>query len=188
MADIYLTCDVCKGRRYRSELLEIRYNGKNISDVLDMSVGSALSFFKGHPKIISKLKILGDIGLGYLKLGQSATTLSAGEAQRIKLGYHLSFQTSGEKTLFIFDEPTTGLHLHDISRLLKSFNELLRKGNSIVVVEHNLEVIKCADYIIDLGPESGDKGGSVVAKGTPEQIARSKNSFTGKFLSKVLHS
>ncbi len=186
MADIYLTCDSCKGRRYRNEVLEVRYNGLNISGVLDLSVSSALTFFKSHHKITSKLKILDDIGLGYLKLGQSATTLSGGEAQRIKLAYHLSFQSTGEKTLFIFDEPTTGLHLYDIAKLLRSFNELLKKGNSILVVEHNLEVIKCADYIIDLGPESGDKGGYVVAKGTPEQIAKSKTSHTAKFLSRVL--
>jgi len=186
MADIYLTCDVCKGRRYRSEILDIKFKDKNISDVLDMSVSAALSFFKGYPKITSKLRLLEDIGLGYLKLGQSATTLSGGEAQRIKLAYHLSFQSAGERTLFIFDEPTTGLHLHDITKLLKSFNELLRKGNSIIVVEHNLEVIKCADYIIDLGPGSGEKGGYVVAKGTPEQVARTDSSITGKFLAKVL--
>jgi excinuclease ABC subunit A len=186
MADIYLTCDVCKGRRYRSEILDIKFKDKNISDVLDTSVSAALSFFKGYPKITTKLRLLDDIGLGYLKLGQSATTLSGGEAQRIKLAYHLSFQSPAEKTLFIFDEPTTGLHLHDISKLLRSFNELLKKGNSIIVVEHNLEVIKCADYIIDLGPESGEKGGWVVAAGTPEQIAKSKNSITGKFLAKVL--
>jgi excinuclease ABC subunit A len=134
----------------------------------------------------SKLKILDDVGLGYLRLGQSATTLSGGEAQRIKLAYHLSFQNPGEKTLFIFDEPTTGLHLHDIAKLLRSFKELIDKGNSIIVIEHNLEVIKCSDYIIDLGPESGDKGGYIVATGTPEEIAKSRNSFTGKFLAKIL--
>jgi excinuclease ABC subunit A len=166
--------------------IEIKYNGKSISDVLGLSVNEALAFFKDYPKITSKMKILDDVGLGYLRLGQSATTLSGGEAQRIKLAYHLSFQNADEKTLFIFDEPTTGLHLYDISRLLKSFNELIEKGNSIIVVEHNLEVIKCADYIIDLGPESGDKGGYVVAAGTPEEIAKIKNSFTGKFLSKIL--
>lgn len=186
MADLYLTCDVCKGKRYKNEVLEVKYKGLNISDVLELSISSALNFFKGNNRITSKLKILDEIGLGYLKLGQSATTLSGGEAQRIKLAYHLSFQSAGERTLFIFDEPTTGLHLYDISKLLRSFNELLKKHNSIIVVEHNLEVIKCADYIIDLGPESGDKGGYIVAKGTPEQIARSKDSFTGKFLSKVL--
>lgn len=186
MADIYLECDICKGKRYKDEILDIKYNRKNISDVLSLSVTEALTFFKEFPKITSKLKILDDVGLGYLRLGQSATTLSGGEAQRIKLSYHLSFQNPGEKTLFIFDEPTTGLHLHDIAKLLKSFKELIDKGNSIIVVEHNLEVIKCADYIIDLGPESGDKGGYVVATGTPEDIAKKKNSFTGKFLKKIL--
>lgn len=186
MADIYLECDVCKGRRYKNDILEIKFNGKSISDILELSVTEALSFFKDYPKIISKLRILDDVGLGYLRLGQSATTLSGGEAQRIKLAYHLSFQNLEEKTLFIFDEPTTGLHLYDISKLLKSFNELIEKGNSIIVVEHNLEVIKCSDYIIDLGPESGDKGGYVVAAGTPEEIAGNKNSYTGKFLRKIL--
>jgi excinuclease ABC subunit A len=186
MADIYLECDVCKGKRYKSEILEVEYKGKNISEVLDLSINEAIAFFKDYPRITSKLKILDDVGLGYLRLGQSATTLSGGEAQRIKLAYHLSFQVTGEKTLFIFDEPTTGLHLHDISKLLKCFNELIGKGNSIVVVEHNLEVIKCADHIIDLGPDSGEKGGRVIAKGTPEEIAKNTKSFTGKFLAKVL--
>ncbi len=186
MADIYLECDSCKGKRYKSEILEVKYNGKDISDVLAMSISDSIIFFKDFPKITQKLKILEDVGLGYLRLGQSATTLSGGEAQRIKLAYHLSFQSPGEKTLFIFDEPTTGLHLFDISKLLKSLDELLAKGNSIIVVEHNLEVIKCADYIIDLGPESGDKGGYVVASGTPEEIAKNKKSHTGKFLSKTL--
>jgi excinuclease ABC subunit A len=186
MADIYLECDVCKGKRYKDEILDVRYNGKNISDVLSLSVSEAMVFFKDYPKMTSKLKILDDVGLGYLRLGQSATTLSGGEAQRIKLAYHLSFQNPGEKTLFIFDEPTTGLHLHDIAKLLRSFKELIDKGNSIIVIEHNLEVIKCSDYIIDLGPESGDKGGYIVATGTPEEIAKSRNSFTGKFLAKIL--
>jgi len=186
MADIYLECDVCKGKRYKSEILDVEYNGKNISDVLNLSVTEAIAFFKEFPRITAKLKILDEVGLGYLRLGQSATTLSGGEAQRIKLAFHLSFQTAGEKTLFIFDEPTTGLHLYDISKLLKCFNELIAKGNSVVVVEHNLEVIKSADYIIDIGPDSGNKGGEVVAKGTPEEIAKNKNSFTGGFLAKLL--
>ena len=186
MADIYLECDSCKGKRYKSEVLEVKYNGKNISDILSLSITDAITFFKDFPKITQKLKVLEDVGLGYLRLGQSATTLSGGEAQRIKLAYHLSFQSPGEKTLFIFDEPTTGLHLYDISKLLSSLNELLEKGNSIIVVEHNLEVIKCADYIIDLGPESGDKGGYVVITGTPEIVAKTKNSFTGRFLSGIL--
>jgi excinuclease ABC subunit A len=149
-------------------------------------VNEAITFFKEFPKITSKLRVLDDVGLGYLRLGQSATTLSGGEAQRIKLAYHLSFQVTGEKTLFIFDEPTTGLHLNDIAKLLKCFNDLIGKGNSIVVVEHNLEVIKSADYIIDLGPDSGNKGGEVIAKGTPEEVAKNKKSYTGQFLTKVL--
>ncbi|HMT11045.1 MAG TPA: ATP-binding cassette domain-containing protein, partial [Ignavibacteria bacterium] len=186
MADIYLECDVCKGKRYKSEILEAGYKGKNISDVLQLSVTEAIAFFKDYPRITAKLKILDEVGLGYLRLGQSATTLSGGEAQRIKLAYHLSFQTAGEKTLFIFDEPTTGLHLYDISKLLKCFNELIGKGNSVVVVEHNLEVIKCADYIIDIGPDSGNKGGEIVAKGTPEEVAKSSKSFTAGFLRKML--
>ncbi|HWA07302.1 MAG TPA: excinuclease ABC subunit UvrA, partial [Ignavibacteria bacterium] len=186
MADIYLECDVCKGKRYKSEILEAEYKGKNISDVLQLSITEAIAFFKDYPRITAKLKILDEVGLGYLRLGQSATTLSGGEAQRIKLAFHLSFQTAGEKTLFIFDEPTTGLHLYDISKLLKCFNELIAKGNSVVVVEHNLEVIKCADYVIDIGPDSGNKGGEVVAKGTPEEVAKSKNSFTAGFLKKML--
>jgi excinuclease ABC subunit A len=187
MADIYLECDVCKGKRYKTEILEAEYKGKNISDVLQLSVAESIEFFKDYPRITAKLKILDEVGLGYLRLGQSATTLSGGEAQRIKLAYHLSFQAAGEKTLFIFDEPTTGLHLHDIAKLLKCFNELIAKGNSVVVVEHNLEVIKCADYIIDLGPDSGDRGGEVVVKGTPEEVAKNTKSFTGKFLKKVMH-
>ncbi len=186
MADIYLECDVCKGRRYKSEILEAEYKEKSISDVLQLSITEAIAFFKEYPRIIAKLKILDEVGLGYLRLGQSATTLSGGEAQRIKLAFHLSFQTAGEKTLFIFDEPTTGLHLYDISKLLKCFNELIAKGNSVVVVEHNLEVIKCADYVIDIGPDCGNKGGEVVAKGTPEEVSRSKNSFTAGFLKKML--
>lgn len=186
MADIFLPCDDCKGKRYKKEILDIEYNSKNISDVLNLSITEAIEFFKEFPKITAKLKILDDVGLGYLRLGQSASTLSGGEAQRIKLAYHLSFQNFGEKTLFIFDEPTTGLHLHDISKLIKCFNELIAKGNSVLVIEHNLEVIKCADYIIDIGPDSGSKGGEVVAKGTPEEIAKNPKSITGKFLAKVL--
>ncbi|MCX7878900.1 MAG: excinuclease ABC subunit A, partial [Ignavibacteria bacterium] len=187
MADIFLECDECKGKRYKKDILEIEYNGKNISDVLSLSVTEAMEFFRNEPKIINRMKILDKVGLGYIRLGQSATTLSGGEAQRIKLAYHLSFQTEGEKTLFIFDEPTTGLHLHDIAKLLKCFDELIRKGNSVLVIEHNLEVIKCADCIIDLGPDSGEKGGMIVAKGTPEEIAANPKSVTGRFLKKVLN-
>lgn len=187
MADIFLPCDSCNGKRYKQEILDIKYEGKNISNILEMSIAEALKFFSDVPQIYKKLKILDDIGLGYLKLGQSSTTLSGGESQRIKLAYHLTFQNELGKTLFLFDEPTTGLHMYDISKLLKSFNELIEKGNSIIVIEHNLEIIKCADYIIDLGPESGDNGGEIIAEGTPEEIAKSKKSYTGKFLSKLLN-
>jgi excinuclease ABC subunit A len=186
MADIYLECDVCKGKRYKQDILEIEYKGKNISDVLSMTVSEATEFFREYPKIIRGLKILDMVGLGYLRLGQSATTLSGGEAQRIKLAYYLSFQTEGERTLFMFDEPTTGLHPHDISKLIRCFDELIKKGNSVLIVEHNLDVIKCADYVIDLGPESGNRGGYVVATGRPEEIANNRKSITGYYLKKVL--
>ena len=154
----------------------------NLSDVLDMTVSQALEFFKSFPKIIKRLQYLDFVGLGYIKLGQSGTTLSGGEAQRVKLAYHLAFQEANMKTLFIFDEPTTGLHYYDIAKLIKCFNELINKGNSVLVVEHNLEVIKCADYIIDLGPGSGDAGGYIVAEGTPEEIKQNPASITGKYL------
>ncbi|HAY34639.1 MAG TPA: excinuclease ABC subunit A [Bacteroidetes bacterium] len=191
MADIVLECEECKGKRYRDEILEIKLKGndgvrKNISEVLDMTVSEAVMFFKAFPKIEKKLKVLEDVGLGYIRVGQSATTLSGGESQRVKLAYHLTFQEKGKKTLFIFDEPTTGLHYYDVSKLLKCFEELIKKGNSVVVIEHNLEVIKCADHIIDLGPESGDEGGYLVAQGTPEEVSEVKNSYTGKFLKNVL--
>lgn len=187
MADIYLECEVCRGKRYKLETLEVTVKGadgtsKNIYEVLEMTVNEAIQFFKPYPKIIRKLKVLGDVGLGYIKLGQSGTTLSGGESQRVKLAYYLTFQSENSSKLFIFDEPTTGLHYYDISKLLKCFDALIQKGNSIVVIEHNLEVIKCADYIIDLGPDCGDKGGEVVAAGTPEEIANVKESWTGKYL------
>jgi excinuclease ABC subunit A len=151
-----------------------------------MTVNEAITFFSPYKKIIKKLKVLDDVGLGYIKLGQSGTTLSGGESQRVKLAYHLAFQGDSTNTLFLFDEPTTGLHYYDISKLLKCFDALIKKGNSVVVIEHNLEVIKCADYIIDLGPDSGDEGGYIVAEGTPEEIANAKNSFTGKYLRPIL--
>jgi len=190
MADIYLECEVCRGKRYKMETLEVTVKGadgtsKNIYEVLEMTVNEAIHFFKPYPKIIKKLKVLGDVGLGYIKLGQSGTTLSGGESQRVKLAYYLTFQSENSNKLFIFDEPTTGLHYYDISKLLKCFDALIQKGNSIVVIEHNLEVIKCADYIIDLGPDCGDKGGEVVAKGTPEEIIKTSRSFTGKYLKGV---
>lgn len=191
MADLYLQCETCGGKRYKQNILDIKIRGdegshKNISEVLDMTVTQAMSFFKAEPKVIKKLKYLDDVGLGYIKLGQSGATLSGGEAQRVKLAYYLAFQETYQNTLFIFDEPTTGLHMYDISKLLHCFDALLKKHNSLVIIEHNLEVIKCADYIIDLGPGSGDMGGNIVAKGTPEEIARNKKSITGKYLKPYL--
>jgi excinuclease ABC subunit A len=187
MADIYLECEVCRGKRYKMETLEVTVKGsdgshKNIYEVLEMTVNEALQFFRPYPKIIKKMKVLGDVGLGYIKLGQSGTTLSGGESQRVKLAHYLTFQSDNSRKLFIFDEPTTGLHYYDISKLLKCFDALIQKGNSIVVIEHNLEVIKCADYIFDLGPDCGDIGGEIVAQGTPEEIIKSTKSFTGKYL------
>lgn len=184
LADVYVPCEVCKGKRYNDETLDIRYKAKNISEILDMTVEEALEFFENIPKIRKKLQTLDDVGLGYIRLGQSATTLSGGEAQRVKLAKELSRQSTG-KTLYILDEPTTGLHFADIKRLLHVLGRLTDTGNSVVVIEHNLDVIKTADHIIDLGPEGGDGGGLVVAKGTPEQIAKS-GTFTGDFLKEIL--
>ncbi len=191
MADIYLQCEACGGKRYKPNILEIKARGadgthKNIADVLDMTVTEAMAFFKNEKKVINKLRYLDDVGLGYIKLGQAGSTLSGGEAQRVKLAYYLAFQESYENTLFIFDEPTTGLHMYDISKLLKCFDALIAKNNSLLVIEHNLDVIKCADYIFDLGPGSGDMGGNIVAQGTPEVIAASKKSITGKYLKPYL--
>jgi len=193
MADIILECEVCRGKRYKTDALEVKLKGtdgfhKNISEVLDMTVNEALKFLKPYPKIIKKLKVLDDVGLGYIKLGQSGATLSGGESQRVKLAYHLTFREEGSHKLFIFDEPTTGLHYHDVSKLLKCFNELIKQGNSVLVIEHNLEVIKCADYIIDLGPESGDDGGYIVAQGTPEEVVKEMKSYTGKYLKQVINN
>ena len=186
LADIYLECEVCKGTRYKKDVRDITYKNKNIVDILNMSVDEALIFFEGNNKIIKYLKILQDVGLGYIKLGQPSNTLSGGEAQRIKLAYHLSFNKEKQHTLFIFDEPTTGLHFDDINKLMNCFNMLIETGNSIVIIEHNLDIIKNADYIIDLGPEAGDKGGEIVASGTPEEVALNENSYTGQFLKKYL--
>jgi excinuclease ABC subunit A len=185
LADVYLECEECKGKRYKKEVLEIHYHDKNIHDVLEMSVSEGLTFFKSFPRIVKKLQVLDDVGLGYLKLGQSGTTLSGGEAQRVKLAAHLAEKNEGH-TLYIMDEPTTGLHFEDINKLLSSFNKLIESGNSVLVIEHNLDVIKCADYIIDLGPEGGDKGGYVVATGAPEEIVKAKQSYTGQYLKKYL--
>ena len=181
MADVHLTCEACGGKRFKKELLEITYEGKNIDDLLNTTIDDAVAFFAAHKqtKIAEKLKPLQDVGLGYVTLGQSSSTLSGGEAQRIKLASFLSKSESKEKVLFIFDEPTTGLHFHDIRKLLDSLQALIEKGHSVIVIEHNLEMIKCADYVIDLGLEGGEKGGSIIAKGTPEEIAKCKESYTG---------
>jgi len=181
LPDVYVECEVCKGKRYNRETLEVYYKGKNISDVLEMSVEEAYDFFQAIPSLERKLKVLKEVGLDYIKLGQSATTLSGGEAQRIKLATELSKMSRG-KTIYILDEPTTGLHFEDIRKLLLVLNKLVEKGNTVVVIEHNLDVIKTADHIIDIGPEGGEKGGKIIAEGTPENIAKSKVSHTGKFL------
>ena len=188
MADVHLECDVCEGKRFKKEVLEVQFEGKNISDILNLTIDNAITHFETHKqaKIIQKLKPLQDVGLGYVTLGQSSSTLSGGEAQRIKLASFLVKGATKEKALFIFDEPTTGLHFHDIKKLLKSFDELISKGHSIVVIEHNIELIKCADYIIDLGPEGGENGGRLLAEGTPEEVVRSKESFTAKYLKEKL--
>ncbi len=185
LPDVYVPCDVCKGKRYNRETLDVRYKGKTIADVLDMTCEEAAEFFKPVGKIYNKLKCLCDVGLGYIKLGQSATTLSGGEAQRVKLATELSKRSTGN-TLYILDEPTTGLHSFDVDKLLKILLRLRSAGNTILVIEHNLDVIKCADYIIDLGPEGGDRGGEIVAEGTPEKIAECEKSYTGQFLKKIL--
>ncbi|HCK81517.1 MAG TPA: excinuclease ABC subunit UvrA, partial [Candidatus Competibacteraceae bacterium] len=185
LPDIYVPCDVCKGQRYNRETLDIRYKGRNIHEVLEMTVEDALAFYQAVPVVARKLQTLDAVGLGYLKLGQNATTLSGGEAQRVKLARELSKRDTGQ-TLYILDEPTTGLHFHDIEQLLKVLHELRDRGNTIVVIEHNLDVIKTADWIIDLGPEGGGGGGEVVAVGTPEEIACHAESHTGRFLGPVL--
>ncbi|MCX7798106.1 MAG: excinuclease ABC subunit UvrA [Melioribacter sp.] len=187
LADLYLECDDCKGTRFKKEVLDVTYKGKNIVDVLNMTVDEALEFFVNQDKIVSILKVLSDVGLGYIKLGQPSNTLSGGEAQRVKLAYYLSQQKKNQHILFIFDEPTTGLHFDDINKLLKCFNILIANKNSVVIIEHNLDVIKCADYIIDLGPEAGDKGGEIVATGTPEEIVKNPKSYTGQYLKKYLN-
>jgi excinuclease ABC subunit A len=202
LADVELVCDECKGTRYKQQVLEIRYKGKNIHEVLNLTIREALKFFADVPRLTEKLRVLDEVGLGYLRLGQSATTLSGGEAQRMKLAAHLqpgarpvtrlaSEGGSGTKRklhmLYIFDEPTTGLHFDDVSKLLSAFRRLIDAGGSIVVIEHNLEVIKTADWVIDLGPEGGDRGGNLVGSGTPEAIAELKDSYTGQYLKQVLN-
>lgn len=185
LSDVYVTCDVCKGKRYNQETLEVKYKGKSISDVLDMSVAEALEFFKNIPKIATRLQTLYDVGLDYIKLGQSATTLSGGEAQRVKLALELNKRATG-KTLYILDEPSTGLHFYDIDKLMKMLQQLADNGNTVLIIEHNMDIIKCADWIIDLGPDGGDFGGEVIFKGTPEQIIKCEKSYTGKYLKKYL--
>ena len=187
LPDVYVPCEVCKGKRYNRETLEVKYRGKSIYDVLEMTVNQAIEFFTqyGQKKIVKRLQPLQDVGLGYIKLGQSSSTLSGGENQRVKLAYYLSMEKA-DPTLFIFDEPTTGLHFHDIRKLLEAFDALIRRGHSIVIIEHNMDVVKCADHVIDLGPEGGDKGGYIVATGTPEEVAACAASYTGQFLKEKL--
>ena len=185
LPDVYVPCEVCHGTRYNSETLQIKYKGKNIYEVLEMTVEEALDFFENHPKIKNKLQMLSDVGLSYIKLGQPAPTLSGGEAARIKLAKELQKKPTG-KSLFILDEPTTGLHTDDIKKLLVILNRIVDGGDTVIVIEHNLDVIKVADYIIDLGPEGGDGGGNIVASGTPEEVVDCKESYTGKFLKPYL--
>jgi excinuclease ABC subunit A len=185
LPDVYVTCEQCKGRRYNRETLEIKYRGKSIADVLDLTVDQALPLLENFPQIATKLRTLESVGLGYITLGQSATTLSGGEAQRVKLSRELSKRGTG-RTLYILDEPTTGLHFEDVHKLLDVLMRLVDQGNTVVVIEHNLDVIKSADWVIDLGPEGGDGGGRVVAQGTPEQVAKSSASATGHFLGEIL--
>ncbi|HET9052951.1 MAG TPA: excinuclease ABC subunit A, partial [Cyclobacteriaceae bacterium] len=184
MADIFLECESCRGKRFKQETLEVEYNGKNIADVLDMTIEDALDFFQDKKPVYDKIVPLNDVGLGYVKLGQSSNSLSGGEAQRVKLASFLGKNSTEGNILFIFDEPTTGLHFHDISKLLKAMNALVDQGHSVIVIEHNLEVIKCADWIIDLGPEGGEKkGGQLLFEGTPEEmVKRAKGSYTAEFL------
>ena len=183
MADLILECEACHGKRFKHDILEVRFHDKNINDVLNMTVSEAIEFFGEYKQqtIVNRLKPLEDVGLGYIKLGQNSSTLSGGENQRVKLAYFIG-QEKQEPTLFIFDEPTTGLHFHDIQRLLNAFNALIERGHTILVIEHNMDVIKCADYVTDLGPEGGDKGGNLVFEGTPEELVKCKESITAKFL------
>ena len=187
LPDVYVPCDVCHGKRYNRETLEVTYKGKNVTEVLEMTVEQAYEFFEPVPVVARKLKTLLDVGLGYIRLGQSATTLSGGEAQRVKLALELSKRDTG-RTLYILDEPTTGLHFHDIELLLTVLQRLADHGNTVVVIEHNLDVIKTADWLVDLGPEGGDGGGRILATGTPEQVAANTESHTGHYLAKVLQN
>jgi excinuclease ABC subunit A len=183
MADLVLECEACHGQRFKHDILDVRFEGKNIDDVLNMTITEAIDFFGSHNQkvIVNRLRPLQEVGLGYIKLGQSSSTLSGGENQRVKLAYFIG-QERQEPTMFIFDEPTTGLHFHDIRRLLQSFDALIQRGHTILVIEHNLDVIKMADHVIDLGPDGGDKGGALVCAGTPEKIAACTESLTGKYI------
>ena len=185
LPDVYVPCEVCHGQRYNRETLQVKYKNKTIADVLDMTVDEAVDFFSAIPSIYNKLNTWKDVGLGYIKLGQSATTLSGGEAQRVKLATELCRRSTG-RTIYILDEPTTGLHWADVDKLLVILQRLASGGNTVLVIEHNMDVIKVADYIIDLGPEGGDEGGRLIAEGTPEEIANCEKSYTGKFLKKYL--
>ena len=187
LADMYIKCDDCNGKRFNRETLEILYRGKTISDILNMSIDEAINFFNNHKLIMRKLETIQSVGLGYIKLGQQATTLSGGESQRVKLASELSKVNTG-RTMYILDEPTTGLHFEDINMLLNVLHGLVDKGNSVIVIEHNLDVIKSADWIIDLGPEGGDKGGEIIGYGTPEMLIKNKKSHTGKFLKTILNN
>lgn len=182
LADVHLKCESCNGSRFKNEILEVQYQGKNIAEILELTVDEAILFFENEKEITSKLQPLHNVGLGYIRLGQSSSTLSGGEAQRVKLASFLGKGNSKDKVLFIFDEPTTGLHFHDISKLLDAFNALIEIGHSIIVIEHNLEVIKCADWLIDLGPKGGDEGGRILFQGVPENILNIKESITAKYL------
>ena len=185
LPDVYVPCEECGGKRYNEETLQVTYKGKNIYDVLEMSVEEAIDFFTSVPRIRHKLETLRDVGLGYVKLGQSATTLSGGEAQRVKLASELQRKATG-KTLFVLDEPTTGLHTHDVKKLLEVLQRIVDNGDTVIVIEHNLDVLKSADHLIDLGPEGGDEGGTIVAIGTPEQVAANEQSYTGRYLKRLL--
>ena len=185
LPDVYVPCEVCRGKRYNRETLEVKYKGKSIYDVLNMTVEEAMEFFRHIPSIYRKIETLNDVGLSYIRLGQPSTELSGGEAQRVKLATELSRRSTG-KTVYILDEPTTGLHFADVHKLIEILHRLADSGNTVIVIEHNLDVIKTADYIIDIGPEGGDKGGTVIAQGTPEEVAKSPVSYTGKYIAKYL--
>jgi excinuclease ABC subunit A len=182
---VYVPCEVCGGKRFMKETLEIKYKGKNVHEVLNMTIEEAMKFFEDVPAISDRLQTLNEVGLGYLQLGQSATTLSGGEAQRVKISSEL-YRAHLQKTIYLLDEPTVGLHYEDVNKLIEILQRLVDKGNTVVVIEHNLDLIKCSDYIVDIGPEGGMRGGNVVAKGTPEDVARNEKSYTGKYLKKIL--